>query len=311
MTAGLRVLRSIIFLTLVITAASLNAVGLNTESPPENIKQTHTNIAILDFGDSSFGRQVADTLAAALKKEIDVAVIDRDQVRAAARGGEYLGSLNLSLTEARNLGAVLGSDFFVVGDARTLRRSPSSGPIYFDSFASTFIVSARSGRLVRWDRPNFSASTAEKAEQQLLAYFSGAIARPSYLESIQRARGDERNERAVVLVDQQVPVIEAAPDDAKVAAAEGLQLPRPFRRFVPTYPQAAADADAEAVVDVLVDLDATGEVTRVEVDRWAGFGLDEVTVETARRLHFFPAMRNGIAVPLRVMLRYNFRKPPK
>jgi outer membrane biosynthesis protein TonB len=39
----------------------------------------------------------------------------------------------------------------------------------------------------------------------------------------------------------------------------------------------------------LVDLDATGEVTRVEVVRWAGFGLDEATVETVRRLHFFPA----------------------
>ncbi|MDX6576776.1 MAG: hypothetical protein QOE96_2729, partial [Blastocatellia bacterium] len=24
----------------------------------------------------------------------------------------------------------------------------------------------------------------------------------------------------------------------------------------------------------------------------------------------FPAMRNGVATPMRVMLRYNFRKPP-
>jgi len=60
---------------------------------------------------------------------------------------------------------------------------------------------------------------------------------------------------------------------------------------------------------VLVDLDARGEVTRVEVVRWAGFGLDEATVDTVRQLHFFPAMRNGVAVPLRVLLRYNFRKP--
>jgi len=52
-------------------------------------------------------------------------------------------------------------------------------------------------------------------------------------------------------------------------------------------------------------------VTRVEVARWAGFGLDEATVETVHRLHFFPAMRNGVAIPIRVLLRYNFRKPPK
>jgi hypothetical protein len=30
-----------------------------------------------------------------------------------------------------------------------------------------------------------------------------------------------------------------------------------------------------------------------------------------RRLHFFPAKRDGVAIPIRVLLRYNFRKPPK
>ena len=86
-------------------------------------------------------------------------------------------------------------------------------------------------------------------------------------------------------------------------------LPRLFRRLVPPYPEAAAQGDIEAIVDVFVDLDAVGEVTRVEIARWAGFGLDESTVETVRRLHFFPALRNGTAVPIRVLLRYNFRKP--
>jgi hypothetical protein len=30
---------------------------------------------------------------------------------------------------------------------------------------------------------------------------------------------------------------------------------------------------------------------------------------TVKQLHFFPAMRNGRAIPMRVLLRYNFRKP--
>jgi len=248
-------------------------------------------------------------VADALKKKTGVVVLDRDQVRSAARGGEYSGSLNMSLTEARNLGAVLGSDFFVIGDANTFRRSPSTGPIYFDSFASLLIVSARTGRLVRWDRPNFSAASPAKAEQALLAYFSNREQKPSYLDSIHRAQNDERNDRAVIVADQEVPLIESAPDDDKTAAAEGLQLPRPFRRLVPPYPEAAAQGDIEAIVDVFVDLDAVGEVTRVEIARWAGFGLDESTIETVRRLHFFPALRNGTAVPIRVLLRYNFRKP--
>jgi TonB family protein len=62
------------------------------------------------------------------------------------------------------------------------------------------------------------------------------------------------------------------------------------------------------VVDVLVDLDAEGEVSHVDLARWAGFGLDEATIDTVRRLHFFPAMRNGTSIPIRVLLRYNFRR---
>jgi protein TonB len=97
----------------------------------------------------------------------------------------------------------------------------------------------------------------------------------------------------------------------KLAETEGLRLPRPYRRLTPAYPETAAQAEAEAMVDVLVDLDAKGEVMRVEVDRWAGFGLDQSTIETVRQLHFFPAMRDGVAVPMRILLRYNFRKPPR
>ena len=61
---------------------------------------------------------------------------------------------------------------------------------------------------------------------------------------------------------------------------------------------------------MVVDLDRGGEVTRAEVVRWAGFGLDQATLDTIHKLHFFPAMREGVAVPIRVLLRYNFRKPP-
>jgi outer membrane biosynthesis protein TonB len=37
--------------------------------------------------------------------------------------------------------------------------------------------------------------------------------------------------------------------------------------------------------------------------------LDESVLTTVKQLHFFPAMRNGRAIPMRVLLRYNFRKP--
>jgi TonB family protein len=266
-------------------------------------------VAVLDFGETKFAREAADEFSTNLKLENMLEIHDRDQVRAAARGANYAGSLNLSLDEARDLGAALGCDFFVLGDAQTLRRSPSAGPVYFEAYASIFLVSARTGRLIAWERPNFRAATAAAAEHSSLAELAGAALRNRILFSIRRAEDNERAERAITF-DSQIPVIEEAPDDDKVAAAEGLRLPKPYRHLVPGYPETAAAAEAEAVVDVLVDLDRGGEVTRAEVVRWAGFGLDQATLETVRKLHFFPAMRQGVAVPIRVLLRYNFRKPP-
>lgn len=295
-------LPALLLLVSVFFSAHLSTAAQTPERP--------MTLAVLDFADSTIGRLASQQLIANLKQETALLVMDRDQVRAAARGAGYAGSLNLSLSEARNLGAVLGCDFFVLGDAQTLRRSPSNGSSYFDSYASMFLVSVRTGRLLIWQRPNFQAATSAEAEKSLLAELSSAGARFIVLRSIRRAQEDEREARALT-IDQQTPVIEAAPDDDKGAEAQGLRMPRPYRRLVPAYPDTAASAEAEAMVDVLVDLDASGEVSRVEVARWAGFGLDEATVETVRQLHFFPAMRNGVAIPMRVLLRYNFRKPAK
>jgi hypothetical protein len=107
-------------------------------------------LAVLDFGDSNIGRLAAEKLASSLKHETSLFILDRDQVRMAARGAGFTGSMNLSLNEARDLGAALGCDFFILGDAQTLRRSPSTGAVYFESYASVFLVSARTGRLVKF-----------------------------------------------------------------------------------------------------------------------------------------------------------------
>jgi TonB family protein len=290
------------FLALIWPSLRVSAGNQRLERP--------VTLGVLDFGDSNIGRLASEKLALNIKHKTSVAILDRDQVLAAARGAGYAGSINLSLKEARDLGAALGCDFFILGDAQTLRRSPSTGPVYFESYASIFVVSARTGRLILWERPNFQSETAAGAEQALLSQLSRGEERHQVESSVRRAQEDERGERELT-TDKQIPVIEEAPDDEQSAAAEGLRLPRPYRRLVPAYPESAARAEAEATVDVLVDLDSSGEVIRVEIARWAGFGLDQTTVNTVRRLHFFPAMRNGVAIPIRVLLRYNFRKPPK
>jgi TonB family protein len=119
----------------------------------------------------------------------------------------------------------------------------------------------------------------------------------------------ERSERELS-VTQHAPIIEEVPDDASPQAS-GLRLPQPYRRIRPAYPETAARAEVEATVDVLVDMDSEGEVIRVEIVRWAGFGLDDETVKTIRKMHFRPAMRDGTPIPMRVLLRYNFARPKK
>jgi TonB family protein len=274
-------------------------------------------IAVLDFGNSPAGRRVADRLANAMASNSQTAihrdnapqVIDRDWARAAALGTGYRGSLNLTLQEARDLGSAIGCDFFFAGKAETERRSPADGPPYFESYAAIYLVSARTGKLTLWEWRSAKRPAPEEAENTLLQELVAEDALYHYRSQIQRAREDEQAERASA-IENNVPVIEVLSDDHSDAGS-GLQAPRPYRRLKPPYPDTAAHAEVEATVDVLVDIDAHGEVGRVEVARWAGYGLDQSVVDTVRQLHFFPAQRDGAAIPLRVLLRYNFRKPPK
>lgn len=268
---------------------------------------SRTRIAILTFGDTATGQRATDKLAAAFAAHAELRVLDRAESRDAARGSGYSGSLNLTLAEARDLGAAMGCDFYFIGDAQTLRRSPSSGAFYYEAYASLFLVSARSGQLVRWDELRFDAPSTEAAERALLAELNGRA--ETYVASLRAAQEMEQQARAHAR-QSDAPAIEEAPD-AEIARAQNLRLPQPYRRLQPAYTAEAARYEVEAIVDVKVDLDADGEVTRTEVVRWAGYGLDESTINTIRQLHFTPARRDNKPIPLRVLLRYNFRRGEK
>jgi TonB family protein len=280
------------------------------------MEQTHAQvrIAVLDFGSNPTGARAAErvrqTFVDQSNQVKEFVVIDSDLAMAAARGAGFEGSLNLTTQEARDIGAAIGCEFFFLGDAQTLRRVPSDGNAYFESFASVFLVSSRTGRLIFWDRPLERGDTAEAAEKALLQSLSAPDTRYRHQVLIRRAVEDERLQKEMA-VGKPDSVIEIMSDDDNAGANKDLRAPRPLRRLKPPYPQAAARAEIEAVVDVLVDLDARGEVGTVEITRWAGYDLDQSVIDTVRQMHFFPAMREGVAIPTRVLLRYNFRKPPK
>jgi TonB family protein len=275
-------------------------------------------VSVLDFGTTPIAKLAAETLREKFRSSGELVVADPDLGRAAARGIGYSGSLNLTVSEARDLGAALATEFFVIGDAQTLRRSSSQSSVYYESYCSLFLVSARSGRLLFWERPSFETSSetssensqATRAEARLSQYLSSEALTQRLVALIRKTQEEERVQRTT-LTSTAEAVIEEAPEDEKAAEVKGLRLPRPYRRLRPEYPETAARAEAEATVDVVVDVRADGEVADVQVARWAGFGLDEATVATVRQLHFFPAMKNGTPIPMRVLLRYNFRKPPR
>src|SRR5204863_3141302 len=115
-----------------------------------------------------------------------------------------------------------GGDFFVIGDADTARRSPSTGAAYFESYASIFIVSARTGRLVSWERPLERRDTAEEAEKALLKAIDNA---DRYRVTILRALEDESAERASA-VEATPTAIEVMSDERDSSDA---RAPRPYR----------------------------------------------------------------------------------
>jgi hypothetical protein len=47
------------------------------------------------------------------------------------------------------------------------------------------------------------------------------------------------------------------------------------------------------------------------ITRWAGFELDESVAKAVRSMNWRPAERNGKPLPVRFLLRYNFKKIEK
>ena len=267
-----------------------------------------TTVAVLDFGDTAASRRAADELWDALKTKQEGAAVtltSRGAARAAAKGAGYAGSLNLTLEEARDLSAALGCDFFFTGAADTVPRQPAGRPVHHESYATIFVVSAFTGRLILWEHLSAESPTAAGAEKSLVAQLRARAV--DYVKAINDARANERAEHRIA-IERDTPVIEEVPD-ADAPEARNFRTPLPYRRLRPEYTEAASRVNAEATVDALVELDAEGEVRSVEIVRWAGYGLDESVARTVKQMHFRAALRDGKPVPVRALLRYNFRRP--
>jgi len=76
----------------------------------------------------------------------------------------------------------------------------------------------------------------------------------------------------------------------------------------PRYPEEAARAHINGEVVLLLDVDATGAVTAVEVERAQPAGVfEEASLAAARQWRFRPAMLDGQPAAARLRLPISFR----
>jgi hypothetical protein len=228
-------------------------------------------------------------------------VLDESLVASAYKSASPQTPFNMTAAEAKNIGAAIGCDFFILVRSADQRRSSYEREEYYESYAAVYAVSARTGRLVDWSLPKFESSKSAESARLLARSIPAKAAELAVkLKTVFQTELDE----------PVPPAIEELPADGMPNAKE-FRTPIPYLRIKPEYTPLAFLYESAATVELELDLDAAGNILRTEIVRWAGYGLDE-SVETAvRKMNWRPAERKGKPLPMRVLLRYNFKKLDK
>ncbi len=240
----------------------------------------------------TFAGALEDSLASSLK------VLDNSLSEAAYRSKNYEKPFNLSLDEAKGVGLVAGCDYFLLIKAENLRRNSLSKGEFYESYAVVFTVSSRTGRLVFWKLNSFESANQKDADKKLFDSIDSLSSEIS--AKLKIAKNEESNEKPA-------RNIEKLPEENS-SEAKNFRPPLPYKRFRPAYTPIANLYAVEATVDAEIDIDENGKILKVEIVRWAGFGLDDSVAETIKKMNWRPAERNGKTLPMRVLLRYNFKK---
>lgn len=107
------------------------------------------------------------------------------------------------------------------------------------------------------------------------------------------------------------PELPSADPNHDKALPSGISPPRLLHFQKAPYPSEAERLGLEAVVLLVIAIDAEGAVSRVEVKQGAGHGFDEAAVQAAQQFVFEPALRNGAPVAAKILYRYGFKLEPK
>jgi hypothetical protein len=256
-------------------------------------------VAIVTPDDAGASRIFATDLESELQPKLKL--VDDSLARAAYDSGGFSAPYNLSVDDAKRVGAAIGCDFFVLVRSAVQRRSSFAREEYYDAYAFLFVVSSRSGRLISHPYSSQIGDKPEQASKKLLATV------PAMAASVLAVM---RSSAATELAEKPLPPMEEPPEDGSSDAKE-FRAPVPFRRLKPEYTALAELYGVTATVDITIDLDAHGQILRTEIARWAGYDLDESVDKAVRSMNWRPAERGGKFIPMRFLVRYNFIKPDK
>ncbi len=96
-------------------------------------------------------------------------------------------------------------------------------------------------------------------------------------------------------------------DDVIYGVGRNVTAPVPIYKPEPAYSEQARKAKLQGTVTLWVVISPEGKVTDMRVVKPLGLGLDEEAVNTVRTWKFIPGKRNGVPVPVRVIVEVSFR----
>ncbi len=255
-----------------------------------------TKIAVLIPEKNAQNQTFAEKLETSLSKNFKI--LDDSLSETAFRSTAYEKPFNLSLAEAKNIGAAIGCDYFLLVKGATQRRYSFSKKDFYESYAAVYVVSSRTGRLIFWKLMKSETKVAKESESGLFDSINDLSAELS--GKLKTVAEEESNEQSASKLEELPP--ENSPE------AKNFRPPLPYKRIKPEYTTIANLYGVEATVDVEIDVDENGKILKTEIARWAGFGLEESVIETVNKMQWRAASRNGKTLPIRVLLRYNFKK---
>ena len=252
-------------------------------------------IALIAPDKTAQSEEFVEKLSESLSKKYKI--IDSSLSEMVFRSAKFETPFNLTTDESKTVASAIGCAYFLLVKTENQRRASLQKDDYFESTAAIYVVSSLTGRLVFWKLERAEGKTANDADKTLFASTDKLSAEIS--KTLNEVGKDE-------IAEKPTPNIIDLPDENS-AEAKGLRPPLPFRRIKPEYTETASLYDVKATVDIEVEISETGTILKTEIVRWAGYGLDESVVNAIRKMQWRPADKNGKTLPMRVLLRYNFK----